>query len=441
MGSDFVLAVPGVESASLIRRSCDRCHKQKLRCTRSENSKTNACDRCLPKRLTCVYSFSMPKGRPSLNRSMTSSDTAIKNANLSNNAEASLSSTTAPFIPLSVTSSHDVPPQSFPRMSCTALDPFAWGGGPRGEMASWGSVEGPKGSTTKVKHIHTDHPSFESVSSDESNKFPALTTPYVPNDAANNDMMDCDAGENPQIQQVLAHFQTNKVGLDSDQDDRSDYQDSTYVVAELAKLNVRLSQLSGRFSSVAYQHDHRSEDLDSEPLIDVAAFESVCEWLGCGGLNIKSPSLGEVFRIQSSPLPAISETKTAGALLHLVFMASKHFLEIVNYLQTSISVHSPQLSSNTSLSFPGIDEGISDEVHVNGSIPSAPSSKSSSASRSLQNQRSFSSYTNVIRQMLSSCDTNLLNVYLAVFAILEREATNAKLQSHRASTTALGDIR
>jgi hypothetical protein len=51
------------------RQSCDRCHDQKLRCTRSANSHKNSpCDRCLRKGASCVYGHSLPKGRPSLYR-------------------------------------------------------------------------------------------------------------------------------------------------------------------------------------------------------------------------------------------------------------------------------------------------------------------------------------------------------------------------------------
>ena len=50
------------------RRSCDRCHKQKLRCARGSNSDGGVCDRCFRKRVQCVYSFSLPKGRPSVYR-------------------------------------------------------------------------------------------------------------------------------------------------------------------------------------------------------------------------------------------------------------------------------------------------------------------------------------------------------------------------------------
>lgn len=50
-----------------IRQSCDRCHSQKLRCTRaSTDNNTGACARCLTKHVKCIYSFSLPKGRPSV---------------------------------------------------------------------------------------------------------------------------------------------------------------------------------------------------------------------------------------------------------------------------------------------------------------------------------------------------------------------------------------
>ncbi|KAJ5495551.1 hypothetical protein N7539_000667 [Penicillium diatomitis] len=53
-------------NAPPMRQSCDRCHQQKLRCTRDAHRNTGTCDRCLRRRVQCVYSLSLPKGRPSL---------------------------------------------------------------------------------------------------------------------------------------------------------------------------------------------------------------------------------------------------------------------------------------------------------------------------------------------------------------------------------------
>lgn len=50
----------------VMRQSCDRCHQQKLRCTREANKNTGTCDRCFRRRVQCVYSLSLPKGRPSI---------------------------------------------------------------------------------------------------------------------------------------------------------------------------------------------------------------------------------------------------------------------------------------------------------------------------------------------------------------------------------------
>ncbi|SPO05366.1 uncharacterized protein DNG_08053 [Cephalotrichum gorgonifer] len=47
------------------RQSCDRCHGQKLRCTRLVADSAGACSRCIRQGARCVYSFSLPKGRRS----------------------------------------------------------------------------------------------------------------------------------------------------------------------------------------------------------------------------------------------------------------------------------------------------------------------------------------------------------------------------------------
>lgn len=48
------------------RQSCDRCHRQKLRCNPPGGRRTGACSRCFRHGTQCVYSLSRPKGRPSL---------------------------------------------------------------------------------------------------------------------------------------------------------------------------------------------------------------------------------------------------------------------------------------------------------------------------------------------------------------------------------------
>jgi hypothetical protein len=50
------------------RQSCDRCHKQKLRCLRPSDGDGGACERCIRSKAQCVYSSSLPKGRPSSHR-------------------------------------------------------------------------------------------------------------------------------------------------------------------------------------------------------------------------------------------------------------------------------------------------------------------------------------------------------------------------------------
>ncbi|KAF4119348.1 GAL4 [Geosmithia morbida] len=90
-----------LESATTARRqSCDRCHGQKLRCTRSGNCDTGACNRCLRQDAQCVYSFSLPRGRPSRYRTSEQPVSPRKQ-------RTSSSSTTAPipaYAPITATS-------------------------------------------------------------------------------------------------------------------------------------------------------------------------------------------------------------------------------------------------------------------------------------------------------------------------------------------------
>jgi hypothetical protein len=61
---------PGQSTSVLspTRQSCDRCHKQKLRCKRPDDGDKDSCERCLRKGAQCTYSSSLPKGRPSTYR-------------------------------------------------------------------------------------------------------------------------------------------------------------------------------------------------------------------------------------------------------------------------------------------------------------------------------------------------------------------------------------
>ncbi|KAL6818062.1 hypothetical protein GGI42DRAFT_309266 [Trichoderma sp. SZMC 28013] len=80
------------------RQSCDRCHGQKLRCTRASGSNTGVCNRCLRQNARCVYSFSLPKGRPSMYRlhmENSSSSSSSHTASASNLATAATPTATA----------------------------------------------------------------------------------------------------------------------------------------------------------------------------------------------------------------------------------------------------------------------------------------------------------------------------------------------------------
>jgi hypothetical protein len=59
---------PSTSVLSPTRQSCDRCHKQKLRCKRPDDGDMDSCERCLRKGAQCTYSSSLPKGRPSTYR-------------------------------------------------------------------------------------------------------------------------------------------------------------------------------------------------------------------------------------------------------------------------------------------------------------------------------------------------------------------------------------
>ena len=144
------------------RQSCDRCHRQKLRCTRSStttsssgssssrssrssssnssssssngstsaatssssssnnnnnNNNNEVCDRCASKRVSCVYSTSLPKGRPSLRR------LAVGSTNSASNSSTAASKQPPLRLPMPSTT-RDAPPPLLRTHSTRECEPL-----------------------------------------------------------------------------------------------------------------------------------------------------------------------------------------------------------------------------------------------------------------------------------------------------------------------------
>lgn len=174
-------------------------------------------------------------------------------------------------------------------------------------------------------------------------------------------------------------------------------------IAHLSRLSMRLSQLllSKCFLAATLDPSRQSEDHDPEcddqPIIE-AVFKSINSWLVHG-------SPGTQLSLDPEPL---RETRTTGDMLHHVFSASNHLLEILQYLQ--VSVVASTFSPSTAHSM------LSTSSQSSGSLAETMTGYTSNASHTSQH-----SYT-VIHNLVLACVTLLLNIYVLILIALQRSA-------------------
>ena len=221
-----------------------------------------------------------------------------------------------------------------------------------------------------------------------------------------------------------------------------DNDDPNIIITELAQLSVHLSPLRCSIYGLAgcVEAYHQNQDRQKS-CIDDATFEAVAEWLSHShgpandATNIfSSPAQNPPF----SPLPP-PEGATASALLYNTFVASRHLLEILRYMQDNAGVSGTSTLSKSTLS----NTTSLTSASSSGGLYFGLSKSSSSSSSSLSTPRtpgdSPSKYcNNIIRHLVIACHTILLDIYVAVLAILERDTDPT---AHRDNTAALGDIR
>ena len=212
--------------------------------------------------------------------------------------------------------------------------------------------------------------------------------------------------------------------------------DPDVVIAELSRLSVHLSPLRRSSYSLAgtLESSHPQYQAREKPVIDDATFESVAGWLAQGNCsahnntNMSSSLAAAHHTPPFSPLPA-PETKTASAMLHHTFSASRHLLEILRYLQANIGVSGTSTVSKPRLSTtPSTSTSSSDDLYFG--MPKSPPRTPGGSPSNMCN--------NIIRHLVIACHMILLNIYAAVLAVLERDTDP---RAHRNNMAALGDIR
>ncbi len=439
------------------RQSCDRCHKQKLRCTRENNSNGGVCDRCFRKRVQCVYSFSLPKGRPSVYRltdeSTTSNTSGTKasgtehepvNPTASDAADADTSTkinVDAVQVANPSTNEHSV----LAGLMDTSMD-VSTGTWPWLDTLSWDDtqldIDWSSHDSSHVDPVLASPDAFgNNGSAREGLDPPSPTQPpcppspshphtYAHGQPGGGDFEKHDGSTKDNMGKSIGGGDDDMMNMSLDK-----YMNwPSLVIAQLSQLSTRLSSLrysSYTLANAAESSSCRLPNGRQIPLIDAAAFELVAAWLAhdhdSANMNVHPPlyALAESQGPYPSPAP---ETKPKGGhgILHDVFSASHRLLEILRHLQVKNMVESFNPSTATSAAPSG-----QSSVHLRlteGPWSSAPSNGS---------QQHSNNTMQIIRHLVMACEALLLEIYMAVLIALQHDAFHGAFTD----TTALGDVR
>ncbi|KAJ5103130.1 hypothetical protein N7532_003659 [Penicillium argentinense] len=429
------------------RQSCDRCHKQKLRCIRESN--TGVCDRCLRKRAQCVYSFSLPKGRPTMYRSGGANGTARRGA-------ANASANSRPASPpaessepvgsnVDVEDSNMVNGDAVPvANACLDEHPV---------------LTGVMESDPALAHLTWDDMQLDTGwSNQDASQVDKLLTSI---DALCND--GTQHGPNPSSPDKL-HFSPNHNNLHAydhpqphggiDQNHNGSGRDKIDVGGGLMNLGLgistpmpsvtltHLSQLSTNLASLrnasynmakaAEASSFHSTNDKRSALIDDSAFDFVSTWLihGHGFGSVKENPLAHVTSKNQIPYPTPApEAGGTSRMLREVFCASHRLLEILGQLQVSPVTDPFPSPSMTPPHRPFMGASGQDGVS------SVPANGMESSARLDPGQNHGKGTMQAIHHLLLACDVLLLEIYVAVLIVLQHDAGPS------AHVPAMGDVR
>ncbi|KAJ5826828.1 hypothetical protein N7447_003591 [Penicillium robsamsonii] len=470
-GEPEAAETPPAPSSLPHRQSCDRCHKQKLRCIREPN--TGVCDRCLRKRAQCVYSFSLPKGRPTMYRSGGAGGTVRPGT-----ASAPLNSraTSPPVEPVkpvckylawylnsdrqltleieaSGTTNIDIDENNATKDTTQVANPTTndnpvlttvMDSGPRLEQLSWDDMqldgEWNSQDPTQVDKLLTSLGAFCNEGS-----APDAHTKSSP-DQLHFHLNTSNLHAYDHGLPTGGFFQSHEIGRAEIDRGMGDVTMNTglekpihipsIAVTQLSQLSMDLALLRYTSYSMAKAAESPSCHMPNDrriPLIDGSAFEFVSTWLahgqGFAGMNPLAPGSCE----NQVPYPTpISETGTcAGRTLREVFCSSQRLLEILGQLQFSLMVElnpypSPIITppERPSTAVSGGDSGSI-------GLPNG----SGIAGRSVPCPNPANGTVQVIHYLVMACEALLLEIYVAVLVALQHEAYSST------NGTVLGDVR
>ncbi|RYP81855.1 hypothetical protein DL769_001815 [Monosporascus sp. CRB-8-3] len=472
---------PPAVPAPPMRHSCDRCHKQKLRCTRASNSNTGACDRCLRKRAECVYRSSLPKGRPSVY------STGLR---MARSANAPPRRPVTPATPTPAAAPRDLPspsPRNEDAYATADVETNADGDGD-GDADGDGdnhvavnvnmnadmdldtderfdtypglSSATPLTQPSLISQVQTltdpwswlgplewNDPPILDLDRHESseglfdwqtlvNSFPAgdpaaslAAFPNRADDANSHGQPGSLASTHPLLSlsqcghgSSIHQSEVDSLAPNIDLRLKDDHleKDPHIHIAKLAELSVQLSPLRCSSCSLAeVPEPSRSENgFYSRPLINDDTFNAVAAWLS-----------GSRSRRLHAP-----DADTMGALLYQTFSSTHHLLEILRDLQAKIDTTIPAGFTPTSSLTPSTSS-VSEHSYF--SLPKGRSSSSTTPSHSHNHSRNSSHNCNdIIHHLAIVCHTMLLDIYTAVLVIIERDTNTGS----RRDKEVLGNI-
>lgn len=382
-----------------IRQSCDRCHSQKVRCTRSDSSKTDDCDRCLRKGSQCVYSSSLPKGRPSLCRRL-------------------------PDMPS--TASSDIPIQPYPRdqqrQDSSESPPFVFVGEADAENTldiEMSSYDGAFDTTCPVGNIPDFYSNWwqqDDLSDNMQSGAPrvpfyldqALETLLSPSSlsSSENHRSSLSSGVSTGANSVTSvegskarDCGRSRQSSKSSRSSRTDKNSCDNLMANLSELSIRSSQLlcfSRTFLAGALDPSQSAKSQD--PSIQVqqsiaVVFKSINAWLihGSAKTDIADSTLRVNLCGANSP-----------DLLQHVFSASNHLIEILCQLRSTAEQNPTPRSITATFPSSRLGQGGSRTNRSEATTPKGAQDYS------------------VVLHLALVCATLLLNKYMAVLTAFQR---------------------
>lgn len=434
--------------AALIRQSCDRCHNQKLRCTRPDVAGTAACSRCLRKRVPCNYSFSLPKGRPKVYHSAqqtrstraaapttnslpagpaldfssgsgsgSGSDSGIEAGAMATHVAHSTNAGSHSHAPDSMMPDLPDPGPPAQPMGDPPTDLYMetrpWPDAPAAPLRDEYEIPwSDTGSLADNRHGHEPGRPSRGVDTSCPFMFPGLSEWSAIGDGGGGDgafdppspPTTRDSFDSPlggyRPNHPLPRFGSSNTSKFADRDHRgSDSASEEAVVAQLSRMSIRLSRLRGlcdAFSATAGAKRHSFSSRagrgpGNRSFIDDATFESVASWL----LLDTATTTATVDRdMHFAPTQA---PKTTGSALSHLFSESHTLLKILRDMQAD--------TGSRSSIFPSHMATAGDHT--------------------------------VTRHLVMACHMMLLGIYKMALEMLERKAR----ESREAEAGALGDIR